>query len=137
MRLMEKQNELLFRWLDKYAPQGIECLLDNLEEILRETAHATDSEPGGAWISRALHASPKLIHIRVESHRLVSNVQAEALSNLLTGVSEEDLWQRIRIMIEFGYAALQMIEEEDRISGDEVFAKTARILKFILLDDSR
>lgn len=137
MRLMEKQNALLFRWLDKYAPQGIECLLDNLEEILRDTAEATDSEPGGAWIARALHASPKLIHIRVESHRLVSNVQAEALSNLMPGVSEEELWQRIRIMIEFGYAALQMIEEEDRISGDEVFAKTARILRFILLDDSR
>jgi AcrR family transcriptional regulator len=137
MRLMEKQNELLFHWLDKYAPQGIECLLDNLEEILRETAYATASEPGGAWIARALHASPKLIHIRVESHRLVTNVQAEALSNLMPGVSEKELWHRIRLMIELGYAALQMIEEEDRVSADEVFAKTARILRFILLDDAK
>lgn len=135
MRLMERQNEVLLRWFARHAPQGIQSMIDNVEEILRETAEATASEPGGAWITRVLHASPKLSHIRIESHRLVTDAQLEVFSELLPEVPREELWMRIRIMVEIGYAALEMMSEEDRVPSDRIFAEAARMMKFILLED--
>lgn len=133
MRLMERQNDLLLRWLERYAPLGIQSMIDNVEEVLRETAEATIAEPGGAWIARVLHASPRLAHIRIESHRLVTDAQLEVFGDMLPDVPREELWARIRFMVDVAYSALEMMSEEDRISSDRIFTDTARIMKFILL----
>ncbi|MDK2760104.1 MAG: TetR/AcrR family transcriptional regulator [Sphingopyxis sp.] len=133
MRLMERQNERLLGWFERHVPLGFQSMLDNVEGILRETAEVTASEPGGAWIARVLHASPRLAHIRVESHRFVTDAQMEVFDGLVPDISREELWQRIRLMIEFGYAALEMMAEEDRIPSDRVFAETARVMRFTLL----
>lgn len=133
-RLMERQNKLLLDWLERQAPLGIQSMIDNIEEVLRETAEATISEPGGAWIARVLHASPRLAHIRIESHRLVTDAQMEVFADMLPHIPRETLWARIRMMVEFGYAALEMMSEEDRIPSDEVFAKAARVVKFTLFE---
>lgn len=134
-RLMERQNALLLGWLERQAPLGIQAMIDSIEEVLRETAEATVAEPGGVWIARVLHASPKLAHIRIESHRLVTDAQLEVFADMLPDIPREILWGRIRMMVEFGYAALEMMSEEDRIPPDEVFAKAARVVKFTLFGD--
>src|SRR5271155_229537 len=45
-RLMDRQNAVLFAWLDKYAPKGLPALGAAVEELLRDTAAVTASEPG-------------------------------------------------------------------------------------------
>lgn len=133
VRLMERQNDLLLRWLERHAPLGIQSMIDNVEEVLRETVEATITAPGGAWIARVLHASPKLAHVRIESHRFVTDAQLEVFGDMLPNVPREELWARIRFMVEIAYSALEMMSEEDRIPSDKIFTDTARVMKFILL----
>src|SRR5512139_2552028 len=77
-RLMDRQNAVLFAWLDRHAPNGLEALSDHIEELMRATAAVTDAEPGAVWVLRALRAVPQLAHVRIESHRLVTDRMAEA-----------------------------------------------------------
>jgi AcrR family transcriptional regulator len=52
-RLMDRQNAVLFAWLERYAPQGLEALGNAVEELLRSTAEVTAAEPGAIWTLRA------------------------------------------------------------------------------------
>lgn len=128
-RLMTKQNDVLEAWIARHVDQGIDALLDNIEELLRETAAVTRPEPGAVWILRALHATPQLAHIRLESHRYVTDRLVEAYSRHLPDADRDELWQRLRLTVELGFAADEMLYEETRISTDAVFRLTARMLR--------
>ncbi len=65
-RLMDRQNAVLFAWLDQHAPLGIEALGSGAEALMRATADITAAEPGAVWILRALRAVPQLAHVRIE-----------------------------------------------------------------------
>jgi AcrR family transcriptional regulator len=132
-RLMDRQNAVLFAWLDRYAPQGLEALRDHVEELMRETARVTDAEPGSTWTVRALRAAPRLAHVRIESHRLVTDRMVEAYAPLLPDVPRDVLWRRLRISVELGYAIDEMLPEEDRLDHDDVFRDAARVLSKALL----
>ena len=136
-RLMDRQNEALLGWLEQIAPAGIEALTTGLEDILRETARITRAEPGGAWIERALRASPKLAHVRIASHRYVTDRITDVVAPLLPGVSRKAVWRRVRLSIEYGYTTDEMLNEEDRIPRNEIFRDAARILSMALLDLQR
>jgi len=133
-RLMDRQNEALLAWLDRYAPLGIDALGSHVEELLRETARITEAEPGGVWIERALHATPSLVHVRVESHRYVTGHLVNAYAPLLPDIPRDVLWRRVRMGVEFGYVTDEMLHEEDSIARDAVFAEAARILRMSLLE---
>jgi hypothetical protein len=77
---------------------------------------------------RALHASPGLVHVRLESHRHVAQRLADACAPHLPGVDPQRLWQRLRLAVEIGFAADAMLAEEDRVSADIVFAEVAGLL---------
>src|SRR5579885_157414 len=115
-RLMNRQNAVLFDWLDRYAPQGLEALGEAVEELLRATAAVTASEPGAVWTLRALRAVPQLAHVRIESHRLVTDRMVEAYAPLLPDMARETLWRRVRISVEFGFAVDEMLNEETLIA---------------------
>ena len=59
-RLMDRQNAVLFAWLEEHKAGGLEALGAGTEDLLRATAEITDSEPGGVWILRAMRAVPQL-----------------------------------------------------------------------------
>ncbi|MGH6616301.1 TetR/AcrR family transcriptional regulator [Sphingomonas sp.] len=136
-RLMDRQNEVLVAWMDRYLPLGIDVVTANIEELLRETARVTESEPGGVWIERALHATPKLSHVRIESHRYVTDRQVEAFAPFFTDIPRHVLWRRIRMAVEFGYVTDEMLSEEDSISRDDVFAEAARMLRLVLRGEDK
>ncbi|QNA84360.1 TetR/AcrR family transcriptional regulator [Sphingomonas sp. So64.6b] len=136
-RLMDRQNEVLIAWMDRHLANGIDAVTAHIEELLRETARITESEPGGVWIERALHATPKLAHVRIESHRYVTDRQVEAFAPFFPDLPREVLWRRIRMAVEFGYVADEMLSEEDRIPPDDVFAEASRMLRLVLLGDDK
>jgi AcrR family transcriptional regulator len=136
-RLMDRQNEALLSWLERYTPDGIDALTTHLEDLMRETARITRAEPGGAWIERALRASPKLAHVRVTSHQFVTDRITDAFAPLLPGVPRKALWCRVRLTVEFGYATDEMLDEEDRISRNDIFRDASRILNLAVLDLQR
>jgi AcrR family transcriptional regulator len=128
-RLMERQNVALEQWIARHADGGIDALRGGIEELLRDTAEVTQSEPGAVWILRSLHAVPQLVHIRLESHRHVTDQLVEAYARHLPGVDREILWQRLRLSVELGFAADEMLQEETRISSDLAIRHVAALLR--------
>ncbi|MDH7970945.1 TetR/AcrR family transcriptional regulator [Sphingomonas sp. AR_OL41] len=129
LRLMARQNVVLEQWIARHIDSGIDALRDGIEELLVETAAVTRSEPGAEWILRALHATPQLVHIRLESHRYVTDQLVAAYMRHLPGVDRAALWQQLRLSVELGFAADEMLQEETRVSPDFVFAQVARLLR--------
>lgn len=136
-RLMERQNAVLHAWLDTHGPGGLDALAGHLEEMMRATAAVTDSEPGGVWIERALRAVPQLAHIRVASHREATDRLAAVYAPLLPQARRAGLWRRLRVLVEFGYASGEMLDEEDRLSRDDIFHEAASLLAGALLGGYR
>ena len=79
------------------------------------------------WILRALHASPRLVHIRLESHRHVTGRLVDACAPHLPGIDRDLLWTRLRLAVELGFAADEMLYEEDRVSSAIVLEQVAAI----------
>lgn len=134
-RLMERQNAVLMAWLERWSPQGLEALGGHVEELLRATAEVTSSEPGSTWTVRALRAVPQLAHVRIESHRLVTDRMVEAYAPLAPHLPREVLWRRVRISVDLGYAIDEMLAEETLLDRDEVFKDAAKLLSQALLLD--
>jgi AcrR family transcriptional regulator len=134
-RLMDRQNALLFAWLDQHKAGGISALSAHTADLLRATAEITDNEPGGVWILRAMRAVPQLAHVRVESHREVTDAMLEVYAPLLPKVNRRRLWQRLRMTVEYGYAIDEMLHEEDRIPREDVLREAAILLGNAQLED--
>ena len=133
-RLMERQNMVLESWLARHAPTGIAGMADHIGDLLTENAAVTRAEPGAVWILRALHATPRLVHVRLESHRHVTDRLTDACALHLSGTDRKMLWSRLRLAVELGFAADEMLYEEDRVSAETVLAQVAAMLKTALLD---
>jgi AcrR family transcriptional regulator len=131
-RLMDRQNALLFAWLDRCGPLGLRALGEATEQLMRDTAEVTAGEPGAIWTLRALRATPRLAHVRIASHRLVTDRMLEVYAPLLPHLSKEVLWRRLRLSIEFGFAADEMINEETLIPKDDLIRDAAALLRHAL-----
>jgi len=133
-RLMDRQNAVLETWLARHAPAGVAGMADHIGDLLAENAAVTRAEPGAVWILRALHASPRLVHVRLESHRRVTDRLADACAPHLPGIDRKTLWSRLRLAVELGFAADEMLYEEDRVSAETALAEAAAMLRLALLD---
>jgi hypothetical protein len=102
------------------------------EELMRATAEVTATEPGAVWTLRALRAVPQLAHVRIESHRLVTDRMVDVYAPMLPDMDRETLWRRMRISVEFGFAADEMLNEEDRIPREDLLRDAAAMLKHAL-----
>jgi AcrR family transcriptional regulator len=131
-RLMDRQNAVLFAWLERCAPLGLAALSDGVEQLMRETAEVTAGEPGAIWTLRALRASPRLAHVRIASHRLVTDRMTEVYAPLLAHMPREVVWRRLRLSVEFGFAADEMLHEETLISRDDIIRDAAALLRHAL-----
>lgn len=134
LRLMERQNEVLTAWLDRHVPKGLTDVADHIEDLLRDTAKVTAAEPGAIWTLRALRAVPQLAHIRIESHRMVTDRMVKAYAPLVPELSKKVLWRRVRMSVEFGFAVDEMLNEESRIKRQEIIKEAARLLRWSLRD---
>ena len=131
-RLMDRQNAVLFAWLDRNAPLGLQALGDATLELMQETAAVTASEPGAIWTLRALRATPSLARVRIESHRLVTDRMVAAYAPYLPRIPREVLWRRMRLSIEYGFATDEMLNEETAIAPDDLLRDAAAILRHAL-----
>lgn len=134
-RLMDRQNAVLFAWIEKHKTGGLYALAEGTEELLRATARITDSEPGGVWILRAMRAVPQLAHVRLESHNEVTDALLEVYAPLLPGMKKAVLWRRLRMTVEFGYAVDEMLHDDDRFSRDDILRDAAHLLRTSKLED--
>lgn len=128
-RLMARQNAALEAWIERHEAGGVAAWRGNLEELLRETAAVTATEPGAVWILRALHATPRLVHVRLASHRRVTDRLTDAYAPHLPHLDRDVLWRRLRVSVEIGFAVDVMLQEEDQLPIDAALRQTARMLQ--------
>jgi AcrR family transcriptional regulator len=128
-RLMNRQNVVLEQWIERNEGGGPDAFSAHIVDLMRDTAAVTASEPGAVWILRSLHASPRLVHIRVESHRYVTDRLVEAYARHMPDIDRDELWQRLRLSVEIGFAVDEMLQEEDRIPSETAFQYAANILR--------
>ncbi|MCP9223560.1 TetR/AcrR family transcriptional regulator [Erythrobacter sp. LQ02-29] len=127
-RLMERQNDALKAWVARHEPDGIASFRGNTEELLRATHEVTRSEPGAMWILRALRASPRLAHIRLESHHYVTDLLTDAYIRAGSTLPRDELWRRLRLTVEIGFAVDELVAEDDSVRPGEVFEQTAKLM---------
>lgn len=131
-RLMDRQNAVLFAWLEARAPLGLAALAEGVEQLLVDTARVTAAEPGAIWTLRALTAEPRLAHVRTSSHRLVTDALAAAYAPLMPDLAPDVLWRRLRISVEFGFATDAMLYDPTGIAKSDILADAAAILRHAL-----
>lgn len=127
-RLMDRQNAALEQWIARNEGGGVAAMRENITELLRVTDDVTASEPGAIWILRALRASPRLSHIRLESHRYVTDRLTDAYIRAGSLLERDELWRRLRLTVEIGFAVDEMLQEEDGVAKEQVFRQTAQML---------
>src|SRR3546814_16133998 len=92
-------------------------------------ATRTDTLFPNTTVFRSLHASPQLVHVRLESHRHVADRLVDAAIPHLAPIDREILWMRLRLAVELGFAADELLYEEDRVSAYAVRSDTESLLR--------
>jgi AcrR family transcriptional regulator len=109
-RLMQRQNELIPKWI---TPQVLTGSVTELEQalagLLLDTYKVTKQTPGGVWILRALRAVPTLQKVRLDSHNLVTDAQGQMLIEVFPKVPAKDLLLVGRIAVDMIYAGVELL----------------------------
>lgn len=127
-RLMERQNAALEQWLaTDFDPADLEA---SYRAMLAGQLAATRAEIGGLWIMRALHATPVLAAVRHESHAQVTQMLAQWIAATTPQPDDAALRRRVRLLVEFGYALIEMLCEaaDPALDETQAIADTARIM---------
>ncbi|UIP07821.1 TetR/AcrR family transcriptional regulator [Erythrobacter sp. SDW2] len=123
-RLMEQQNALVV--LDPAQDEA--ALAASLVEHVRVTL----AYPGGPWVMRMLRAVPQLAEVRLASHRSVAAQLVEALLVRDPALDRAIAERRARLAVEFGYAAVELVFDEDGRDVDAIMRDTARAIRGLL-----
>ncbi len=110
-RLGERQAIILEAWVIQYGGQGLDVIAAKVTELLLQLHKVTASEPGALWIQRALHAMPKLAHLRLAAHHRVTDLLASIYAPYLPHVPYEILRRRTRLSVEIAYSLDEMLHE--------------------------
>ncbi|MEG3176679.1 TetR/AcrR family transcriptional regulator [Sphingomonas sp. RB3P16] len=127
-RLIQRQNEALLRWIDRYRDAGYDVLVDHIEDLVREMDAITCQQPGAIWIMRALRAVPSLAHIRLASHHFVTDLMTDVYMPYLPGVPRDLVRRRTRLAVEIAYSVDEMLKEDGGVR-DEVFEDLTYIFR--------
>lgn len=109
-RLMQRQNELIPKWITPQALAGSEAGLEQaLAGLLLDTYRVTNETTGGVWILRALHAVPTVQKVRLESHGKVTEEQSAMLVAAFPHAPPEQLLLVGRIAVDMIYAGVELL----------------------------
>ena len=132
-RLMEAQNADVYRWMTDDEADLRSA--DTIQGVLRGQYDITLAQAGGKWITRSLHASPKLTDIRLNSHDEMVDKMVSAQMLLTPDANKIILTRKARIFIETGYAILEMLLDRPELDVDAVLRETSKMLATISPED--
>jgi AcrR family transcriptional regulator len=118
-RLMQRQNELIPKWITPQVLAGSVAELEQaLAGLLLDTYKVTKQTPGGVWILRALRAVPTLQKVRLDSHNLVTDAQGQMLIEVFPNVPAKDLLLVGRIAVDMIYAGVELLFDASLNASD-------------------
>lgn len=108
---MDAQNAALQAWMSV----GLDApdMAVSFAEMLKGQVDATACQPHAEWILRALHASPALIAVRLQSHRSMSAIFEDWSVRRFPTIPRSGLALHIRLMVEAGYAVIELCATAD------------------------
>lgn len=121
-RLMEAQNEAILPLLEREAVAEAD-----LRALILDSIAITKRFPGGPWILRALRAVPALQHVRLESHRRMSTLIARTAARRTGRVSAQAALEA-RLLVDMGYAAIELAFDEPRMKREALASAAANAL---------
>ena len=127
VRLMAAQNEAIMPLL---ARPDLALGEADVRALILESIAITAAFPGGPWILRALRAVPALQHVRLESHRLMSELIAKAAAQGAKVSARRRL--QARLLVDMGYAAIELAFDEGALRPRDIAAEAAASLSVLL-----
>lgn len=119
-RLMERQNQVLFDWLDQTDLGDGRALGAGLAAMIIDSIRVTRQQVGAVWVLRALRAVPALHEVRVRSNALVAGRLLERARRLYPAADPEDLALAIRLAVEVGYGAIELAADDPALDLDRL-----------------
>ncbi|MBL8538684.1 MAG: TetR/AcrR family transcriptional regulator [Hyphomonadaceae bacterium] len=119
-RLMAAQNAVIEALI---ADRSAEVSELRLQSVIAETIEVTRASSGGPWVLRALRAVPSLQHVRLNSHRRMAKALVRYAGR--RGARAE---LQARLMIDLGYAAIELAFDEPAMRPQAIAAEAARTL---------
>lgn len=129
-RLMKLQNEALELAAPAFSEHGVTA--DLAEKLLAEQLQITREFKGGVAILKTLYATPQLSEIRLASHTDATAALTKLMSDFGTEMEEEALFLRVRLIVEVGNSAIEMLVENPQMDEATVIRDTAEIMYFHL-----
>ena len=125
-RLMERQNRILIS--QDWSMKDLEALQDQMADMLAKTIAVTRQTAAGVWILRALHATPALSDVRLNSHRNVADFLTRQLIQQWPAVDPVHARQSLRLGVEIGYAVIEMVFDEPDLDETQLIETSADLL---------
>jgi AcrR family transcriptional regulator len=128
-RLMNVQSELVLAEIGTvYSDQG--DAYDSIYRILAKTLELTKNIQGSYALLMSLRAIPNLRQIRTDSHEKLTEIGAGAICANNPGADKEEVRVQVRLAMEIGYTAIELLYETDFKNTEKVLDYTTRsILK--------
>lgn len=123
-RLMAAQNALVA--LD--PEQDAEAIA----AVLVAHVRLTEASPGGPWVMRMLRAVPLLAQVRIASHRTLTAALVERAMAADPAQDATALARRLRLAVDLGYAAIELVFDEPELAVDQVMDDAARAIRALL-----
>ncbi|GAB5488801.1 MAG: hypothetical protein Pars2KO_23710 [Parasphingorhabdus sp.] len=122
--------------LEKWATADIKQLRkpENMFEMLRAQYLITRDFPGGKWIARAMHASPNLAQIRIQSSDKIVAMWVHLQLDATPGLDIEMVAKKYLLATEMGYSAIEMLLDRPEIDVDETLREVSELVAYILKD---
>jgi AcrR family transcriptional regulator len=128
-RLMQRQNELIPRWITPEVLAGTQDGLERaLQGLLLDTHRVTHETVAGVWITRALRAVPALERVRLASHEQVTQAQGELMAVAFPQADPQELRLVGRIAVEMIYAAVEMLFDDPPLDAQAVASIVAAMI---------
>lgn len=123
-RLMTAQNALV-----PLDPALDEAAIAN---VLLEHVKLTRASPGGAWVMRMLRAVPQLAQVRLASHRQLAAALSQMAIERDPARDRNLIECRMRLVVDLGFAAIELVFDEPEFDEVVVMAETARAIRLLL-----
>ena len=102
------------------------------ESLLWRTLEITEGFEGGYALIVSLRAIPALRPIRLYSHTYVAEYLTERYRETFPDVGHEEAYDRCRLAVEIGYAAIEMLLETAECDRARVIERTGAAVEAVL-----
>ncbi len=131
-QLVDAQDEALEKWA---TPDVAELRKpEKMFDMLRAQYQITRDFKGGKWIARAMHASPKLAKLRLESNDRIVTMFVYLQLSATPDLDADMVARKYRLATEIGYSAIEMLLDRPELDADETLLEVAGLVAHILKD---